>query len=141
MEGLLAVVWIFGIVWSILCIILFFKVWGMCNDVSKILNILIEKEYGDNIDVTPTKPTITKSQTQKKKEVVANPPKKENKTDEDKQDFMMAFNNDCLALFRQCKSKEEFEGRVDEIISKYNKTGGFDYSTLKDGMWEQFKLL
>ena len=67
--------------------------------------------------------------------------KKENKTDEDNQDNMMAFNNDCLALFRQCESKEEFENSVDEIISKYNKVGGFDYSTLKDGLWEQFKLL
>jgi hypothetical protein len=32
MEIFLAVV---SIVWSVLCIILFFKVWGMCNDVAE----------------------------------------------------------------------------------------------------------
>lgn len=25
-----------SIVWSVLCLVLFFKIWGMCNDVSKI---------------------------------------------------------------------------------------------------------
>lgn len=28
------------LVWSVLCIILFFKVWGMCNNVAKILQEL-----------------------------------------------------------------------------------------------------
>lgn len=31
---------IVGIIWGILCIILFFKVWGMCNNVNEIKNIL-----------------------------------------------------------------------------------------------------
>lgn len=31
---------IVGIIWGILCIILFFKVWEMCNNVNEIKNIL-----------------------------------------------------------------------------------------------------
>ena len=143
MEALQVILVVILFVWSILCIILFFKVWGMCNDVSSILEILMKKESDEVQELAPTKQRVsTPSPTPKKKQVIAaNPLKKENKTDEDNQDNMMAFNNDCLALFRQCESKEEFENSVDEIISKYNKVGGFDYSTLKDGLWEQFKLL
>ena len=37
---------IIGVIWSILCIILFFKVWGMCNNVNEIKNILQEKFIG-----------------------------------------------------------------------------------------------
>ena len=42
MEGLLVIVWILGIVWSILCIILFFKVWGMCNNVKRLTDRLCD---------------------------------------------------------------------------------------------------
>jgi hypothetical protein len=132
MEGLLVFVWILGIVWSILCIILFFKVWGMCNNVSSILQILLDKE------VEEEKPLPQRPQQKQKK---VNIPKRTIKASEDKQDAMMAFNDDCLKLFKQCKSKEEFDNAVDEIIAEYNKDGNFDYSTLKDGLWEQFKLL
>ena len=142
MEAVQVILVVILFIWSILCIILFFKVWGMCNDVSSILEILMKKGYDEVQEPTPTKQRFsTPSSMPKKKQVVANPPKNENKTDEDNQDKMMAFNNDCLALFKQCESKEEFEKSVDEIIDKYNKVGGFDYSTLKDGLWEQFKLL
>lgn len=142
MEAVQVILVVILFIWSILCIILFFKVWGMCNDVSSILEILMKKGYDEVQEPTPIKQRVsTPSSMPKKKQVVANPPKKENKTDEDNQDNMMAFNNDCLALFKQCESKEEFEKSVDEIIAKYNKVGGFDYSTLKDGLWEQFKLL
>ena len=113
----------------------------MCNNVSKILDVLIETQYGEEQEITPTKQDFPKQQVSKKTKVVANPPKKEINNDEDRQDNMMAFNNDCLNLYKQCKSKEEFESRINEIINKYNKTGSFDYSTLKDGLWEQFKQL
>ena len=33
-----------GFAWTIFCIILMFKVWGMCNDVNKILQILSQKK-------------------------------------------------------------------------------------------------
>ena len=55
--------------------------------------------------------------------------------------MIMVFINDCLKLYKRCHSKEEFESRVDEIVTKYNKKGDFDYSTLKGGLWEQFKQL
>lgn len=132
MEGLLAFVWILGIVWSILCIILFFKVWGMCNNVKSILQILLDKEAEEE------KPLPQHPQQKQKK---VNIPKRTIKASEDKQDAMMAFNDDCLKLFKQCKSKEDFDSAVDEIIAEYNKDGNFDYSTLKDGLWEQFKQL
>lgn len=45
MEILLAIL---TIVWCILCIILFFKLWGMYNNVSTIKNIL-QKKYIDSI--------------------------------------------------------------------------------------------
>lgn len=38
----MVIVYIFVIIWGILQIILFFKIWGMTNDVAKMLN-LIEK--------------------------------------------------------------------------------------------------
>lgn len=41
MEALISVV---AVVWSILCIILFFKIWRMCNNISAIRSIL-SKEY------------------------------------------------------------------------------------------------
>lgn len=130
MEPIEIVLIVVGIVWAILCVILFFKLWGMCNNVSSILQILIDHEYDEKEKATP-----------QRRHDVANPPKKKNKKIEDSQNNMMAFNNECLSLFKQCKSKLEFENQVEDIIAKYNKIGEFDYSTLKDGMWEQFKLL
>ncbi len=34
-----------GIGFIVCCIVLFFKVWGMCNDVRKILQILEQKRF------------------------------------------------------------------------------------------------
>lgn len=45
MEALISVV---AVVWSILCIILFFKIWGMCNNISAIRDIL-HKKYIDGV--------------------------------------------------------------------------------------------
>ena len=39
--GLISI--IIGIAWFVCCIVLFFKVWGMCNDVRRILQILEQK--------------------------------------------------------------------------------------------------
>lgn len=39
--GLVSIV--IGIAWFVCCIVLFFKVWGMCNDVRQILRILEQK--------------------------------------------------------------------------------------------------
>lgn len=141
MEATGGFIAIAGFIFGILNIILFFKVWGMCDNVSKILDVLIEKQSGEEQEIAPTKHNFTKQQVSKITKVMANPPKKKINNDEDRQDIMMAFNNDCLTLYKQCRSKEEFENRIDEIINKYNKTGSFDYSALKEGLWEQFKQL
>lgn len=124
MEILLAVI---SIIWTILSIILFFKVWGMCNDVSDILDILVDNKQD--------------KQTYKKqgKKIVRT--KKGNQSIQKEENEMMEFNEECLAVFHDCKSKEEFEIRVDEIIADYNSRGGYDYTTLKEGLWEQFKML
>lgn len=38
------IIMLFGLAWAIFCIALFIKVWGMCNDVNKILQILSQKK-------------------------------------------------------------------------------------------------
>ena len=37
------IIMLLGFAWFACCIILFFKVWGMCNDVKQILRILEQK--------------------------------------------------------------------------------------------------
>jgi hypothetical protein len=46
---------IIGFVWGILCIILFFKVWGMCNNVSKLLTLLENRGKDDKEPQQSTK--------------------------------------------------------------------------------------
>ena len=53
MVALYLLLCVLGIVWSILCIILFFKIWRMTNDVS-IIKDLLKRLYGDNIDYDVT---------------------------------------------------------------------------------------
>ena len=36
---------VIGIAFFVCCVVLFFKVWGMCNDVRRILQILEQKRY------------------------------------------------------------------------------------------------
>lgn len=44
-------VYFLSIVWCVLCLILFFKIWGMCNDVSKIKRQIDRNDdYGAKID-------------------------------------------------------------------------------------------
>ena len=45
MENFFAIL---AIVWSILCIILFFKIWGMTNDISEIRNYLVSQNKTKN---------------------------------------------------------------------------------------------
>ena len=35
---------VIGVAWLVCCIVLFFKVWGMCNNVSRILQILEQRK-------------------------------------------------------------------------------------------------
>lgn len=38
----ISIIW--SIIWAIFCLILLFKIWGMCNDVSKIKNHIVGNE-------------------------------------------------------------------------------------------------
>lgn len=62
MQGLgisfATVVFFFGILWWVLCIVLFFKVWAMTNDVNKIKDMLkewldIEHPVDDTDEIKP----------------------------------------------------------------------------------------
>ena len=134
-DTITIIVYIIIFVWGILNIILFFKIWGMCNNVEKLYYFITEVE---EYEQEKSYKNITKRGNEKKPSASHAKPKP-NK--EDKQELMMSFNEECLRLFRQCETKEEFEEGVDEIVSIYNETGTFDYSTLKEGLWEQFKQI
>ena len=47
MEGFLVIVYIIMLVWGILNIILFFKVWGMTNDIRQIKDIIYNNSSTD----------------------------------------------------------------------------------------------
>ena len=61
-------------------------------------------------------------------DILLNIPKRTIKASEDKQDAMMAFNDDCLKLFKQCKSKEEFDNAVIETSKTFGDVPGIQYS-------------
>ena len=119
-EVVLGIVyWIF----IILGIIILVKFFQIAKDVRSI------KENIEEIKATP------------QKQKLADTIKNTIKTDDEKQDKIMLFFNECSQLYKRCNSKEEFESKVENIIAKYNKKGDFDYSTLKSGLWEQYKQL
>ncbi len=45
---------IFALIWSVLCIILFFKIWTMTNDVAEIKTFLTQKERKQNTEFIDT---------------------------------------------------------------------------------------
>ena len=119
-EVVLGIVyWIF----IILGIIILVKFFQIAKDVRSI------KENIEEIKATP------------QKQKLADTIKNTIKTDDEKQDKIMLFFNECSQLYKRCNSKEEFESKVENIIAKYNKKDDFDYSTLKSGLWEQYKQL
>ena len=119
-EVVLGIVyWIF----IILGIIILVKFFQIAKDIRSI------KENIEEIKATP------------QKQKLADTIKNTIKTDDEKQDKIMLFFNECSQLYKRCNSKEEFENKVEDIIAKYNKKGDFDYSTLKSGLWEQYKQL
>lgn len=54
MEGIFVFVWILGVVWSVLCIILFIKVWVMTNDVKDIKNYLCSSQANAILKAPPS---------------------------------------------------------------------------------------
>ena len=103
--------------------------------------IILVKFFQIAKDVRSIKENIEEIKATPQKQKLADTIKNTIKTDDEKQDKIMLFFNECSQLYKRCNSKEEFESKVEDIIAKYNKKGDFDYSTLKDGLWEQLKQL
>ena len=101
--------------------------------------IILVKFFQIAKDVRSIKENIEEIKATPQKQKLADTIKNTIKTDDEKQDKIMLFFNDCSQLYKRCNSKEEFESKVEDIIAKYNKKGDFDYSTLKSGLWEQYK--
>ena len=103
--------------------------------------IILVKFFQIAKDVRSIKENIEEIKATPQKQKLADTIKNTIKTDDEKQDKIMLFFNECSQLYKRCNSKEEFESKVEDIIAKYNKKGDFDYSTLKSGLWEQYKQL
>ena len=103
--------------------------------------IVLVKFFQIAKDVRSIKENIEEIKATPQKQKLADTIKNTIKTDDEKQDKIMLFFNECSQLYKRCNSKEEFESKVEDIIAKYNKKGDFDYSTLKSGLWEQYKQL
>ncbi len=103
--------------------------------------IILVKFFQIAKDVRSIKENIEEIKATPQKQKLADTIKNTIKTDDEKQDKIMLFFNECSQLYKRCNSKEDFESKVEDIIAKYNKKGDFDYSTLKSGLWEQYKQL
>ena len=103
--------------------------------------IILVKFFQIAKDVRSIKENIEEIKATPQKQKLADTIKNTIKPDDEKQDKIMLFFNECSQLYKRCNSKEEFESKVEDIIAKYNKKGDFDYSTLKSGLWEQYKQL
>lgn len=103
--------------------------------------IILVKFFQIAKDVRSIKENIEEIKAAPKKQKLADAVKNTIKTNDEKQDNIMLFFNECSQLYKRCNSKEEFESKVENIIAKYNKKDDFDYSTLKNGLWEQYKQL
>ena len=103
--------------------------------------IILVKFFQIAKDVRSIKENIEEIKAPPKKQKLADAVKNTIKTNDEKQDNIMLFFNECSQLYKRCNSKEEFESKVENIIAKYNKKDDFDYSTLKNGLWEQYKQL
>ena len=129
-EVVLGIVYWIIIILGIIILVKFFQI---AKDVRSI------KEKIEEIADAVVEDEDDKATPQKQK--LADAVKNTIKTDDEKQDKIMLFFNECSQLYKRCNSKEEFESKVEDIIAKYNKKGDFDYSTLKSGLWEQYKQL
>ena len=129
-EVVLGIVYWILIILGIIILVKFFQiakdVRSIKENIEEIADAIVEDE-DDEEKATPQK--------QKLADAVKKPSRHE------KQDKIMLFFNECSQLYKRCNSKEEFESKVEDIIAKYNKKGDFDYSTLKSGLWEQYKQL
>ena len=132
-EVVLGLVYWILIILGIIILVKFFQiakdVRSIKENIEEIADAIVEDDDDEEVKATP------------QKQKLADTIKNTIKTDDEKQDKIMLFFNECSQLNKRCNSKEEFESKVEDIIAKYNKKGDFDYSTLKSGLWEQYKQL
>lgn len=132
-EVVLGLVYWILIILGITILVKFFQiakdVRSIKENIEEIADAIVEDDDDEEVKATP------------QKQKLADTIKNTIKTDDEKQDKIMLFFNECSQLYKRCNSKEEFESKVEDIIAKYNKKGDFDYSTLKSGLWEQYKQL
>ena len=130
-EVVLGIVYWILIILGIIILVKFFQiakdVRSIKENIEEIADAIVEDDDDEEVKATP------------QKQKLADAVKNTIKTDDEKQDKIMLFFNECSQLYKRCNSKEEFESKVEDIIAKYNKKGDFDYSTLKSGLWEQYK--
>ena len=117
-ELILGIIWWVLLIFGIIVLVKFFQI---ARDIRSIKGTIEE---------------IADALIEERKNIKTTPPKQKTVSAVKK-----AFINDCLRLYKRCNSKEEFENKVEDIITKYNKIDDFDYSTLTNGLWEQFKQL
>ncbi len=131
-EVVLGVVYWILIILGIVILVKFFQIAKDVRSIRESIEDIADSIVKDEDEEEEDKPIYITQKT-------VNTQKTANKSVDKKQDMIMVFINDCLKIYKRCNSKEEFESRVDEIVTKYNKKGDFDYSTLKNGLWEQFE--
>ena len=119
-EVVLGIVYWILIILGILIVVKFFQIAKDVRSIKENIEEIADAIVEDEEDNTPL---------QKQKLTSA----------DKKQDKIMVFINECLKIYKSSSSKAEFESKVEDIIAKYNKNDNFDYSTLKSGLWEQFK--
>ena len=81
MEGFLIIVYIVMLAWGILNIILFFKIWGMTNDVRELKLFLIKKEENMTIGSVKESKTVESADEKKDNGFTPNPNRIVNKGD------------------------------------------------------------
>lgn len=59
MEALSIIISIIGLIFGVLQIILFFKVWGMCNDVNTLCNHFVQSKKNEAIPTVQNTPNKT----------------------------------------------------------------------------------
>lgn len=133
MEVLLGFV---GVVLGILNLILFFKIWGMTNDVRELKDVLLEE-----IQKNSNKPVSNANQIQNAKNELAETERQINQNDNPKDALIWQFNVSVKKYKLQCAtnsiSDDKYRAGVQSIIKAYQKRASeeqlnIDFNSLVD---------
>lgn len=133
MEVLLGFV---GVVLGILNLILFFKIWGMTNDVRELKDVLLEE-----IQKNSNKPVSNANQIQNAKNELVETERQINQNDNPKDALIWQFNVSVKKYKLQCAtnsiSDDKYRAGVQSIIKAYQKRASeeqlnIDFNSLVD---------